>query len=94
VIRRVFLMQGFWIATLGTAAGLTLGLGVCWVLATFDIVQLPPGVFPLGNHLPVQVELFDVLAITAASFFICLSVTLVPATQAARTDPVETLRWE
>jgi ABC-type lipoprotein release transport system permease subunit len=35
-----------------------------------------------------------VLAITAASFFICLSVTLFPATQAARTDPVETLRWE
>lgn len=94
LIRRIFLMQGFWIATLGTAAGLTLGLAACWALATFDIVRLPPGVFPLGTRLPVRVELFDVLAITAASFLICLSVTLFPASQAARTNPVETLRWE
>jgi lipoprotein-releasing system permease protein len=94
LIRRIFLMQGFWIATLGTAAGLTLGLAACWALATFDVVRLPPGVFPLGTRLPVLVELSDVLAITAASFLICLLVTLFPASQAARTNPVETLRWE
>jgi lipoprotein-releasing system permease protein len=94
LVRRIFLMQGFWIGSLGTLSGLGLGLGLCWALSTFDIVRLPPGSFPLGTRLPVLVQVSDVLAITAASFLICLSVTLFPATQAARLDPVEILRNE
>jgi lipoprotein-releasing system permease protein len=92
MVRKIFLMQGFWIGTLGTLSGLTLGLLTCWVLATFDIVRLPQGVFPLANRLPVQVEVWDLLAITAASYVICLTVTLFPATQAARVHPVDSLR--
>jgi lipoprotein-releasing system permease protein len=93
-IRRIFFMQGFWIGTLGTFAGLTLGLATCWVLANFDLIRLPPGVYPVSSRLPVRVEWFDLLAITASSFLICISVTLYPATRAAQVEPVQNLRNE
>ena len=73
---------------------MVIGLMACWVLANFDVIPLPPGVFPLSNHLPVRVEASDVLLITGASFLICTLVTLFPARAAARTDTVVNLRNE
>jgi lipoprotein-releasing system permease protein len=94
MVRRVFFMQGVWIGTIGTLGGIALGLGLCWVLATYDLVRFPEGVFPLTSRLPVRVDWLDVLIITACSFAICMLVTLYPATRAARIHPVENLRYE
>ena len=94
LVRRIFFMQGVWIGAVGTLSGLVLGLLGCWVLATFNLVRIPPGVFMLSDRLPVRVEVGDLLMITGSSFLICLLVTLYPATNAARTNPVENLRNE
>ncbi len=94
LIRRIFFMQGVWIGALGTLSGLSLGLLGCWVLATFDIIRLPPGVFPLLTRLPVLVDPLDLALITGTSFLICMIVTIYPATRAARVNPVENLRYE
>lgn len=94
LVRRVFLAQGLWIGILGTLAGLSLGLFGCWLLATFNIVELPPGIFPHSRHLPVRVDIMDLALITGSSFTICLLVTLYPATRAARTNVVVNLRNE
>jgi len=94
MIRRIFFMEGFWIGTVGTLAGVTLGLLGCWALASFDIIRLPPGVYPVSNRIPVRIQLADLLTITAASFVICISVTLYPATRAAQVEPVRNLRNE
>ncbi|MBI4084174.1 MAG: ABC transporter permease [Candidatus Lambdaproteobacteria bacterium] len=92
VMRRVFFAEGFAIGAIGTFTGLALGLAACWLLATFDIVRLPPGVYPLSSRLPVLLQWQDLLLITASSFLICLLVTLYPATRAARERPIEGLR--
>ena len=94
MVRKVFFMQGVWIGSVGTLAGLGLGLLGCWALATFNLVPLPEGVFPLAKRLPVRIELLDLALITGSSFGICLLVTLYPASAAARTRPVENLRNE
>ncbi len=94
LVRRIFFMQGMWIGTLGTLGGVALGLTTCWVLATFDLIRFPEGVFPLSSRLPIQVDWLDLLIIVAASFAICMLVTLYPATRAARIQPVENLRFE
>ena len=94
LIRRLFFMQGVWIGLVGTAAGLSLGLLGCWILQNFDVITLPPGVFPLATRLPVLVDWADVGLITAASFSICVLVTLYPASRAARLRPVENLRYD
>jgi lipoprotein-releasing system permease protein len=94
LVRRVFFMQGVWIGIVGTLAGLGLGLAACWALATFNLVPLPEGVFPLARRLPVRIEPVDLALITGSSFLICLLVTLYPASAAARTRPIENLRNE
>jgi lipoprotein-releasing system permease protein len=94
LVRQVFFMQGVWIGIVGTLGGLGLGLLLCWLLATFNLVPLPEGVFPLARRLPVRLVPLDLALITGSSFLICVLVTLYPATAAARTRAVENLRNE
>ena len=87
-------MQGVWIGLVGTAVGVGFGLAGCWVLSHVEIVKLPSSVFPTAHGLPVQVEWIDLLLISACSFLICIGVTLYPSRQAARIQPVESLRFD
>ena len=93
-VMRIFMFQGVVIGLIGTLAGVILGLGLCWMLATFDIVDIPPGVYPGGNRIPVLVDWSDVGLTTLCSFIICMLVTLYPSGKAARLNPVDPLRYE
>jgi len=94
LIRDIFFMQGVWIGAIGTAAGVALGLGLCWLLSHVQIVRLPASVFPTATGLPVLVDIVDLALISACSFVICFAVTLYPARQAAKVHPVESLRFD
>ena len=93
-IRRIFFFQGLVIGSLGTISGVLVGLAICWVIMTFDIIDIPAGVYPGGNKIPVLIDWTDVLITTAASFLICVLVTLYPSTKASRLNPVDPLRYE
>ena len=93
-IRRIFFYQGLVIGSLGTFVGVILGLIFCWVIKTFEIIDIPPGVYPGGNKIPVLIDWYDVTLATSASFLICVLVTLYPATKASRLNPVDPLRYE
>ena len=94
LVQPIFFMQGVWIGLIGTAVGVALGLAACWVLGHVEIVKLPPSVFPTAEGLPVLVDWLDVLLISACSFLICMTVTVYPARQAARIQPVDSLRFD
>jgi lipoprotein-releasing system permease protein len=93
-IRRIFFFQGLVIGSLGTLGGVLVGLAICWILMSFDIIDIPPGVYPGGNRIPVLIDWFDVVLATVASFTICILVTLYPASKASRLNPVDPLRYE
>ena len=93
-IRRIFFFQGLVIGSLGTIGGVFVGLSICWALMSFDIIDIPPGVYPGGNRIPVLIDWFDVALATAASFTICILVTLYPSYKASRLNPVDPLRYE
>ena len=92
-IIRILVLDGLTIGGLGTALGLGLGLGLCALLKKYQFITLPREVYYLST-LPVTVQTPDLLAIIAATMVISLLATLYPAWQAARLDPVETIRYE
>jgi len=93
-IRRIFMFQGTVIGLIGTLSGVGLGLAICWVLKTYDLIEIPAGVYPGGNRIPVLIDWMDVALTTGASFLICFLVTLYPSSKAARLNPVDPLRYE
>ncbi len=90
-IRRIFVMNGLMIGGLGVLAGAILGLGLCRILSSSDLIRLPGDIFYI-TRLPVHLMPLDVLAIGLAAIGICLLATLYPAHQAAGLNPVETIR--
>jgi lipoprotein-releasing system permease protein len=92
-IMAVFMIQGFLIGLIGTVIGLTGGYTLSYILTTYQIIKLPPGIYYL-SHLPVKMHLSDFVAVSASAITISFLSTIYPAWQAAKLDPIEPLRYE
>jgi lipoprotein-releasing system permease protein len=91
-IRRIFLLKGCLIGTVGTVSGVILGLLVCGLISQYQF-RLPDGVF-LISTVPVRVYASNFVLVACASFLVCLLASIYPARQAAKLDPVEIIRYE
>ena len=61
LIRRIFLLEGWLISIIGALLGTFLGLLICWLQITFEIVKLPgSGSFVISAY-PVQVIFSDIV---------------------------------
>jgi lipoprotein-releasing system permease protein len=88
-VRAVFLGLGMIIGTVGTGAGLLLGLGTCAYIAWAGI-RLPTEYYL--RELPVQVRMVEVLLVAVAALGAALLATIYPASSVARPSPSEGLR--
>ncbi|MDH4246431.1 MAG: FtsX-like permease family protein, partial [Deltaproteobacteria bacterium] len=91
-IYRLFLSQGLLIGLVGSLLGVLLGLGICWLLDTFPLFEIPPGVYPGSDRVPVKLSLRDLALVLGATWLTCLAATLFPARKATALRPVEGLR--
>ena len=87
------MLQGVWIGVIGTSAGAALGCFLSWLLDTYEIIKIPPGVY-FVDRLTVALHLFDVVLIVAASVTVAFVATIYPALQASRLEPVEAIRHD
>lgn len=92
-VRRVFLWQGVVIGAVGTVGGLVLGISLAWLLEAKQLIALDPSVY-LIDHLPVRLDIPDIVLIVGVSFVVSTLATLYPAAQAAHLYPVEAIRHE
>jgi lipoprotein-releasing system permease protein len=92
-IMRVFMLQGLLVGVVGTLMGLVFGLGICHLLSKYKFISLPSDVYYIST-LPVKVEALDVCLVVAAAVGISFLATLYPSFYAAKTNPVEALRYE
>lgn len=92
-VARVFLIQGAVIGIVGTTIGLILGLATSYVVDESGWIRINPAVYFI-DHLPVHVELRDVLVVVGASLAIAVLATVYPSRTAANLTPVEAIRHE
>jgi lipoprotein-releasing system permease protein len=92
-IVRIFSYVGLLIGVSGTALGLLIGAGLCWVLKTFTIVQIPSDIYYF-DRLPVNFRWDDALWMAGAALAISLLSTIYPAVAAAKLKTAEALRYE
>lgn len=96
LIRGIFTWYGTFVGLMGTAAGLGLGVLVCWVITRYRLVSFGPEIAEVYfvSSIPFVPRLRDLLAIAGFSTIVCYLATIVPSARAARLDPVEALRTE
>jgi len=87
----VFTLIGLLIGGVGTALGFPLGLGICWIIQ--NSYELPGDVYYI-SRIPIHLVWSDALAVCGAALAISLIAAIYPAWQAARSTPVEGLRYE
>lgn len=92
-VMAIFMMQGLIIGLVGTVVGGLLGVGLCWVLDTYQLIQIPQDVYQV-SHVPFVVQPGDLAVVVAVTVTVCFLATIYPSRQASRLDPVPALRFE
>ena len=92
MIRGIFMWEAMMTATVGIVLGVLLALLLCWIIATFNIVELPGDIYYL-TKVPVHIEWADVLAVIGGSYLVCFVAGLYPAVKASRVNPTDAIRY-
>ncbi len=92
-VRKVFVLQGTFIGLVGTTVGTVGGLIAAIVVDTKQLISIPAEVYFI-DHLPIHVQVLDVMIVVVASALVATLATLYPARRAATLVPVQAIRHE
>ena len=90
-IMGIFLLDGFWLGSLGVIGGSGLGLAGIWALHTFGF-QLPGDVY-FVDTVPVLLQWGDFVSVAGVGLAISLLAGVWPSWEASNLQPMEIIRY-
>ena len=100
-VMRIFVLQGFLVGLIGSAAGTLIGgliiryrQNIVDFFSRLSGQDLFPRRFYFFDALPAQIVPQDVIFIVVCSILLCTAGALIPAIRAARLQPAEAMRYE
>jgi lipoprotein-releasing system permease protein len=92
-IKRIFFIQGSIIGTIGTGAGVAVGLLFCHFANKFELLKVPSEIYQM-SFVPFNIGTFDFIAVVAVSLLISFTATFIPSRKAASINVVEAIKNE
>jgi lipoprotein-releasing system permease protein len=92
-IIRIYLFEGLFVGVIGALFGSVIGYVVCYLQIRFQLVTLDPTVYIIPAF-PVEIRLFDFVAVGGAALVLSSLAALYPAKRAANVLPARAVRWE
>ncbi|MBO6636477.1 MAG: lipoprotein-releasing ABC transporter permease subunit [Roseitalea sp.] len=100
-ILRIFIMAGTGVGVVGTAAGVLLGVIICWNIQGIQRfmnwvsgAEVWDPTIRFLSEIPARMNPGETLAVIGLSLALSFLAAIIPARRAARLDPVEALRYE
>ncbi len=91
-IRQIFLLEGLLIGGIGAAIGLTIGLFLVWLQATYQIVPILGAEAFIIDAYPVSLQFTDVGIVTLLALLLSTLASLYPAIRAAAIEPIRVIQ--
>ena len=91
-IRRIFLLEGLFVAGVGLSIGIGIAVLFNWLQGTYQIIPLSEENYYM-SYAPVEPHGLDFLIVGSVTLILCLIASWFPARFAANTDPVKVLTF-
>jgi lipoprotein-releasing system permease protein len=91
-IRKIFLYQAGFLILRGMFWGNLIGIGLCLLQKYFHVLKLNPEVYYL-NAVPIDINIFSILILNAATLIVCLLALIIPSYVITRISPVKAIRF-
>ncbi|MEX0905259.1 MAG: ABC transporter permease, partial [Balneolaceae bacterium] len=92
MIRRIFLLEGLFVAITGLLIGIGISLLFYWLQINYQIIPLDEQSYYMSTA-PVEPHLLDFFIVGTATILLCTLASWIPARFAAKTDPVQVLSF-
>lgn len=91
-IRKIFLLEGLFVAVSGLIIGIGISLLFYFVQTTYNIIPLSEENYYMSTA-PVEPHMLDFVIVGAITIILCALASWLPARIAAKTDPVQVLSF-
>jgi lipoprotein-releasing system permease protein len=91
-VRRVFLLEGLWVAAWGLVLGLAIALAFYFVQDTWQLIPLSEDNYYMA-YAPVEIQYLDFVWVSIVTIVLCLLASWLPAGVAARTHPLRVIAF-
>jgi len=92
LIRKVFLLEGIMVATIGLVIGITISLIFAYLQLEYQIIPLSEENYYM-SYAPVELRFFDFILTTIVTISLCAMASWLPARIAAKTDPLKVIAF-